>query len=112
MAKGDFLGEFEQIALLALARLDQQAYGMAIRQEIENRTGREIGIGSIYSALDRLERKGLVGSSLGEPTAERGGRAKRFYHLEGSGVRALEQAREIHERLWEGLKLQPGKRSR
>ena len=105
MSRGDFLGEFEQAVMLTLARLKEQAYGMAIREEIEQRTGRSIGIGSVYSALDRLERKGHVSSSLGDPTPERGGRAKRYYRLEARGRIALARAREMQARLWEGLEL-------
>lgn len=105
MSRGDFLGEFEQAVLLSLARLKERAYGMAIREECEQRTGRSIGIGSVYSALDRLEKKGHVTSMLGDPTPERGGRAKRYYRLEAKGRLALTSAREMHKRLWDGLQL-------
>jgi len=73
MTRSRFLGEFEQVALLAVARLGEEAYGVAIRQEIENRSNRSVAIGSVYSALDRLESKGFLRSSVGEPTPERGG---------------------------------------
>jgi len=105
MAPRDYPGEFEQVVLLTVARLRDDAYGMAIRQEIADRTGREVGIGSVYSALDRMEAKGLVSSALGDPTPERGGRAKRFYRLERAGVTALHRAREMFSSLWEGLVL-------
>lgn len=105
MSAREYPGEFEQVVLLTVARLKEDAYGMAIRQEIAERTGREVGIGSVYSALDRLEAKGFVSSSLGDPTPERGGRAKRFYRLERAGVRALHRAREMFASLWEGLVL-------
>jgi DNA-binding PadR family transcriptional regulator len=108
MPKGGFLGEFEQVVLLALARLGDGAYGMAIREEIEARTGRDVGIGSVYSALDRMERKGYVTSKLGDPTPERGGRAKRYYQLELSGLMALRRAHEMIASLQEGLDLDPG----
>ena len=107
MPKGNVLGEFEQVVLLALARLGPDAYGMAIRNEIEARTGRDVTIGSLYSALDRLERKGHVSSRLGDPTPERGGRAKRFYRLEVAGVHALNRSKQMLDRLWEGLTLDP-----
>ena len=107
MPKGEFLGEFEQIVLLAMARLGEGAYGMAIADEIESRAGREVGIGSVYSALDRMERKGYVTSSVGEPTPERGGRAKRYFRLEWAGAVALQRSRELHTRLWDGLELDP-----
>lgn len=105
MPKGDFLGEFEQIVLLALARLKDRAYGMAIREEIEDRTGRDVGIGSVYSALDRMEKKGFVSSRVGDPTPERGGRAKRFYSLKSHGFVALERTHEMYASLWDGLQL-------
>lgn len=107
MPRGEFLGEFEQILLLALVRLEKQAYGMAIRDEIEARTGREVSIGSVYSALDRMERTGFVTSRLGDPTSARGGRAKRFYELERSGVVALHRSRAALSSLWEGVELDP-----
>ena len=107
MPRGEFLGEFEQILLLALVRLEKQAYGMAIRDEIEGRTEREVSIGSVYSALDRLERAGFVASRLGDPTSARGGRAKRFYKLERPGVVALHRSRAVLSSLWEGVNLGP-----
>ncbi len=86
------LGEFEQLVLLALLHLKDDAYGVTIRQEIEARTGREAGLGSVYKTLERLEGKGLVGSHVGEPTAERGGRRKKYYRVSPLGVRALRQS--------------------
>jgi len=79
MSKRDYLGEFEHIVILALLRLADRAYGVTVRQEIEERTGREVSIGAIYATLDRLEAKGYVKSVVGEPTPERGGRSKRFF---------------------------------
>ena len=84
------LGEFEQLILLALVTLDQQeAYGVPIRDLIEQRTGRRVASGAVYTALERLSRRGLVSSRMGEPTAERGGRRKRLYRLETAGEREL-----------------------
>jgi DNA-binding PadR family transcriptional regulator len=105
MARSAFLGEFEQITLLAVARLGEDAYGVAIRQEIEERSGRPVAIGSVYAALDRMERKGLIRSAVGEPTPERGGRAKRFYDLSPVGRKALADARRTLDRFWEDLEL-------
>lgn len=105
MPRGEYLGEFEQMVLLAIGRLDANAYGMAIRDELEERTGRDVVIGSVYSALDRLERAGLAHSEMGSPTSERGGRAKRFYTLTPDGIDALTRARRMLEALWEGLEL-------
>jgi PadR family transcriptional regulator PadR len=105
MGNRGYPGEFEQVVLLAVARLKDEAYGMAIRQEIADRTGRDVGIGSVYSALDRMEQKGYLSSALGDPTPERGGKAKRFYRLEGEGVLALHRAQEMFAALWDGLAL-------
>lgn len=105
MGKGDYLGEFQGIVLLALARQEQATYGMGIRQEIECRTGRDVSIGAVYSALDRMERKGYVSSWVGAPTPERGGKAKRFYRLERSGWLALLRTRDMSNALWEGLEV-------
>lgn len=106
MSAREYPGEFEQVVLLTVARLEDDAYGVAIRQEIEDRTGRDVGIGSVYSALDRMEAKGFIASEVGEPTPERGGRAKRYYRLEPAGVAAIKRARKMFASLWEGLVLE------
>lgn len=107
MGRGDYLGEFEQIVLLAVARLDGDAYGMSIRREIEARTGRAVAIGAVYATLDRLETKGVVRSSDSpEP-----GRARRFFTLTRSGVSALEASRDMQRRMWAGVSLRAGRRS-
>ena len=103
MAKGDYLGEFEQLVLAALLRLGSNAYGMAVRREIEQRTGRLVSIGAVYTTLERLEVKGYVGSVTGEPTPERGGRAKRFFRIEASGRLALRRAQDALGKMMEGL---------
>ncbi len=103
MGKSDSLGEFEQVALLALIRLRSNAYGASIRQEIAERAGRDVSLGAIYTTLERLERKGFVSSARGAPTPERGGRAKRFYKIEAPGERALHKSRETMDRMWAGL---------
>lgn len=92
MSKRENLGEFEQLALLAILRLGSNAYGMMIRQELEKRAGRKAGIGALYLTLERLEQKGFVRSELGEATPERGGRAKRFFTLNPSGREALDKS--------------------
>ena len=86
------LGDFEQLVLLGVMRLDDQAYGAAIRQEIHARSGRDVSINAVYTTLDRLEGKGLLRSWVGEPTAQRGGRRRKFYALRPSGVLALRRA--------------------
>lgn len=105
MSKGDVPGEFEQVVLLAVARLRGRGYGVSIRQEIEQQAGREVTVGAVYATLDRLEAKGLISSHTGEPTARRGGRAKRFFDLEPAGARALEAARAMMDRMWDGVAL-------
>jgi len=105
MPRGGFLGEFEQMVLLAVARLGDQAYGMAILEEIQERTGTESAVASVYAALDRLQRHGYVTSEVGEPTPERGGRAKRYFRLQRAGSEALARARNALDSLWDGLQL-------
>jgi len=90
MNRGGLLGSLEYIILLALLRLDGRAHGMMVRREIEVRTGRNVSIGAVYATLERLETKGYVSSSMGEPTPERGGRAKRLFRLQAAGRRALQ----------------------
>jgi PadR family transcriptional regulator, regulatory protein PadR len=101
------LGEFEHAVLAAIAHLDDDAYGVTIRQEIEKRTRRDIAIGALYTALDRLEQKGYVSSTMSDPTPRRGGRAKRHFKLTSSGSGALKQSREFLERMWAGLAVAP-----
>jgi len=105
MAKGDYLGEFEHTVLLTVLRLGEGAYGALIRAEIERVTDRSPAIGAVHATLERLERKGLVSSWIGEPTAGRGGKAKRHFKIERVGVAALKEARKTLERLHAGLSL-------
>jgi PadR family transcriptional regulator, regulatory protein PadR len=105
MSGRDYLGEFEHIILLALLRLDDRAYGVTVRQEIEFRTKREVSIGAVYATLDRLETKGYVKSRLGEPTAERGGRSKRFFQVTAKGVTAVSRTHRAVRSMTEGLDL-------
>ncbi len=83
-------GEFEQLILFALLRLNDNAYGVTIRAEIEARTGRSSSIGAVYTALNRLEDQGLINSRLGDQAPARGGRRRKYYHLEPAGARALQ----------------------
>lgn len=104
MGKGEYPGEFELVVLSAIAALPPgTTYGMNIRMHIEERTGRDVSIGAVYATLRRMERKGLIRSDLGEPTPERGGRAKRFFALRTAGVDALAQARDMFSTLWSDL---------
>jgi len=97
------IGEFEQMVLLAVAHLRDEAYAVPIVDEIERRTGRSITRAAAYITLRRLEEKGFVSSWMGEPIAERGGKARRYVKLEAAGVRALRDARSAAERMWRGL---------
>jgi DNA-binding PadR family transcriptional regulator len=108
MGKGLYLGEFEQIVLLAVLRLGRNAYGVTVWEEIEKRTGRSIMLGAVYATLDRLEAKSLISSKRGDPTPERGGRAKRFFRITAQGTKALEQSHRILASMWAGLDLVPG----
>lgn len=99
------LGEFETLVLLALLRLGPSGYGMAVRREITGRTGRDVAIGAVYATLERLEAKGMVTSAAGDGSAERGGRARRFFSVTTSGRQAVAAAREALTRMSEGLDL-------
>lgn len=103
MAKRDYLGNFELMVMLSLMRLQENAYGVPISREIEETTGREVALASVYSTLERLESKGLVCSELGEPTHERGGRAKKYFHITASGLRQVREARRSLGKLWKRL---------
>jgi len=102
------LGEFEQVVLLAILRLGDDAYGVTIRREIAECTGREVAPGALYTTLDRLEEKGLVASKYGDPTPERGGRAKRYFTVTARGIRAVARAQRAYQRLLKGLVLPGG----
>jgi len=101
------LGEFEQVVLLAVLRAGEGAYGVAIRAEISACTGRDPAPGALYTTLDRLEEKGLVMSRMGDPTPQRGGRAKRYFVVTGQGLEAVARAQSSYHKLLEGLQL-PG----
>jgi len=100
----DPLGSLEHIVLLAVMRLGSNAYGMTVRREIERATGRDISIGAVYATLGRLESKGLTKSYTGEPTAERGGRAKCYFRMTAAGEGALRNTHEIILKMSAGLK--------
>ena len=108
MAPAGNLGEFEQLILLAILRLGDQAYGVTIRTEISVRAGRTVAPGALYTALDRLEEKGLVRSRMGEPTPQRGGRAKRYFTVTASGAKAIARAQHAFQRLLDGLNVLRG----
>jgi PadR family transcriptional regulator len=105
MSKRDYLGEFEQVVLLALGRVGRDAYGMTLRREIEATTGRKVSIGAVYATLDRLSAKGYAQSRLSPPVSERGGRAKRLYELTPAGAAALKRSRDLLDKMWKGSRV-------
>jgi DNA-binding PadR family transcriptional regulator len=100
----DILGAFEQSVLLAILRLQEDAYGRAILKEVQERLEREIAAGAVHATLERLENKGLISSRIGTGTAVRDGRARRFYRILPPGIRALNDAHEATKSLWRGVK--------
>ena len=97
------LGTFDLMILLALMRLGDAAYGVPISREIEETSGRVVALATLYATLTRLEKKGLVSSQLGEPTAERGGRAKRYFRVTAKGLREVRDAQRVFTSLWNGI---------
>lgn len=96
----EHLGEFEELVLLTIASLTTNAYGVSIKEFIEDRTKRSVSIGTLHSTITHLEEKRYVTSTMGEPTRERGGRRKRFYQLTKSGRTALHEMKEFRDQLW------------
>jgi len=107
MSQHTSLGEMEHLVLLMILRLGESAYGMRISEELTERTGRDVSIGSVYAALARLEKRGHVTSLVGDPTPQRGGRAKRYFTVERSGVEALAASQSLLSSLWDGIVLDP-----
>jgi PadR family transcriptional regulator PadR len=103
MPKRDYLGEFEHFVLLAVLRLDKEAYGVTVRREIEARADRAVSIGAVYATLDRLEAKGYVQSRPGDPTPERGGRSKRLFNITAKGAAAVDRTQRALQSMIKGL---------
>ena len=103
MPKPTYLGEFELLVMLCVIRLGEGAYGVPISREIEQRTGRDVAFGTVYATLERLQKKGLVRSDLGDPTPERGGRAKRYFRVTSAGLRTVRETKQSLIGLWQGL---------
>jgi DNA-binding PadR family transcriptional regulator len=112
MREQDSPNETEQMVLLALVRLGEEAYGVPVRDEIERRSGRAVSLAAVYAALDRLETRGHVRSWLSDPLPERGGRARKHFRITPSGAAALRSAREAMARMWKGLELHTELRGR
>src|SRR5262249_3449140 len=110
MTKRDQLGNFELMVILALIRCGDNAYGVPICEELEKRTGREAAVGSVYAALERLEEKGFVTSELGEPTSERGGRAKKYFRVTAGGLKEVRETQRSLVKLWQRLPELKGER--
>jgi PadR family transcriptional regulator, regulatory protein PadR len=103
MRKRDYLGQLELMVLFAVMRVNENAYGVLISQEISKQSGRDVAIASVYAALERLEKKGLVTSCLGEPTAERGGKARTYFKPTMAGLKEARDAHGTMLRLCSGL---------
>lgn len=101
--KGTYLGEFQEVVLLTILVLNENAYGVSIQDEIEKRTGRSVSRGALHTALTRLDEKGFISSEYGGATAERGGRRKRFYQVTNLGKSSLEEAKSLREDLWSSV---------
>ncbi|MCE7044626.1 PadR family transcriptional regulator [Dyadobacter sp. CY312] len=101
--KGTYLGEFEEVVLLAVAIRTGDAYGAAVVNEIEQQLDRSVNLGAVHTALHRLEEKGLVKSEMGGATGERGGRSKRLYLVTALGRRALEEIRQLRNQMWDNI---------
>lgn len=97
------IGEFEEIILIITAALDGDAYGVTITNEVERQTGRSVGFNTVHTTLQRLEEKGLIRSTMGGATTQRGGRRKRYFTITSLGARTLRELKALRERLWEGL---------
>ena len=95
-----YLGELEELVLLTIATLGEEAYGVSIQQDLENRCNRNISIGALHSTITRLEEKGFLKSWLGGATQERGGRSKRFYEITQAGKKAVAEAKSVRDELW------------
>lgn len=99
----DYLTDFELMLLLAILRVGEEAYGVPVAREIEAFAERTVMLGAVYAGLDRLEANGLVSSSVGPPTAVRGGRAKKYFRVTPAGMKAVRQAKRAFTRLWSGV---------
>jgi PadR family transcriptional regulator, regulatory protein PadR len=107
--KGDRLGEFEELTLLAVRALGDHTYAVPVQQFVEEATGRNVSLGAVYAALARLETKGFVRSTLGAATAQRGGKSKRLYDVTSSGLRTARELHRVREKIWSTII--PGRQS-
>jgi PadR family transcriptional regulator PadR len=103
MTRQNSIGNLDLVTMLALIRLDDEAYGVSISREIKQLVGYEVALGTIYAVLERLERNGMASSKLGESTPERGGRAKRYFRITAKGLREVNRLRRAFIKLWQGV---------
>ncbi len=108
MTSRGYLGELEILLLLAVIHLGDEAYGVPIARELEKQRGRDVSVGSVYASLERLESKGLVTSALGDPTPERGGKARRYFRITKEGLRQVQEMRRVLTKLWKAVP-EPGR---
>ena len=101
--KGDRLGEFEELTLLAVKAVEPPVYGVPVQQYVEKTTGRATAMGAVYAALERLERKGFVQSSMSDPSPERGGKTERLYAVTPAGMQTLREIRRVRDRIWRAI---------
>ncbi|MEQ8711481.1 MAG: helix-turn-helix transcriptional regulator [Cyclobacteriaceae bacterium] len=101
--KGTYLGEFEELVLLTVASLGQEAYAVSVKAEVESNAERKVNISAIHSSLYRLEDKGFLTSEFGEATQKRGGKPKRFFKVTSAGFSALQQSKDLKEQLWSSI---------
>ena len=101
--KGDRIGEFEELTLLAVKAIEPPVYGVPVQQYVERHAGRRVAMGAVYSALERLERKGYLQSSMSEPVAARGGKSRRLYAVTPLGMQTLREIRRVRDRIWRAI---------
>ncbi len=101
--KGTYLGEFEELVLLTIGVLYDEAYGVAIKKEMEEQLGRNVSIGAVHASVNRLEEKGFLASRFGDPTRERGGKRKKYYQVTAEGQEALQEAHSLRQKLWDQI---------
>jgi DNA-binding PadR family transcriptional regulator len=101
--KGDRVGEFEELTLLAVRALGEPAYAVPVQRFLEKKAGRAVSMGAVYAALGRLENKGLLDSTIGEVTPQRGGKRKRLYQVTPPGMKMLEDLRRVREQIWRAI---------
>lgn len=103
MMKRSYLGELEMMLLLAIMNLGDEAYGVPIARELERQRGQDVSVGSVYAALERLEAKSLIVSNLGDPTPERGGKAKRYFRITKEGMQQVQETRRVLTKFWRSI---------